>query len=159
MYIGNAEQYIAFYTEGQNKKLKISGADIYLTAGASETLVDVIDGIEVGDGLFLSITSSGGTDFDSSDIATTLTAHLYKGGEEVLPESGSQQTTEDVINALGYQVNWYTYTEVNNVMTETLIKSNSVTCVIGPGANTDVSAVDAIEITAKLEDISNSQGD
>ena len=159
MYIGNADQYIAFYTEGLNKKLKISGADIYLTAGASETLAEVIDGIEVGDGLFLSITSSGGTDFDSSDIATTLTAHLYKGGEEVLSESGSQQTTEDVINALGYQVNWYTYTEVNNVMTETLIKSNSVTCVVGPGANTDVSAVDAIEITAKLEDISNSQGD
>lgn len=159
MYIGNADQYIAFYTEGLNKKLKISGADIYLTAGASETLAEVIDGIEVGDGLFLSITSSGGTDFDSSDIATTLTAHLYKGGEEVLPESGSQQTTEDVINALGYQVNWYTYTEVSNVMTETLIKSNSVTCVVGPGAGADVSAVDAIEITAKLEDISNSQGD
>ena len=162
MYIGDATQYIAFYTDKQDsnkKKLRINGADIYLTFEEGEQeqdLVDVINGIEVGEGLFLTITSSQGTSLNDSNITTTLTAHLYKAGEEVVPASGSQDTPEQVINALGFQINWYTYTE-NNVThekVETLIKSNSVTCAIGTGINDDISAVDSISITAKVEDVS-----
>ncbi len=157
MYFGDASQYIAFYTDKNTnqKKLRINGADIYLTFEEGEQeqdLVDVINGIEVGDGLFLTITSSGGTEFNTSNIETTLTAHLYKDGEEVLPEE--TQTAEEAVNNLGYQVNWYNYTT-----TETLIKSNSMTLIVGSGINDDISATDSIEIIAKLENFSNSQGE
>ena len=157
MYLGGQQQYLAFYTDKNThqKKLRITGADIYLTYNdeqSDNTLIDVIDGIEVGDGLFLTITSSAGTEFNTSNIEATLTAHLYKDGEEVLPEG--TQTAEEVVNNLGYQVNWYNYTT-----TETLIKSNSMTLIVGPGANDDISAIDSIEIIAKLEDISNNQGE
>ena len=163
MYIGDSSSYLAFYKENNQRKLRISGADIYLTAADEQsgtTIADVIDTIEAGEGLILVITSNKGTTFDNSNIDTTLTAHLYKDGEEVVPESGSQQTPEQVINELGYQINWYTYREDNSTheQVEDLIKSNSVTCNIGTEVTDDISAIDSINIVAKLEDIPNLGG-
>lgn len=158
MYIGDANQYIAFYTDSNDnnkKKLRINGADIYLTFEEGEQeqdLVDVINGIETSEGLILTVTSSGGIEFDTSDIETILTAHLYKEGEEIASYA-------DII-ALGYQINWYYYTEnsTTHQLEETLIKANSLTCNVG-GTNRDVEAIDLINIIVKVEDIPNNQGD
>ena len=157
MYLGDANQYIAFYTDSNNnkKKLRINGADIYLTFEEGEQeqdLVDVINGIETSEGLILTVTSSGGIEFDTSNIETILTAHLYKEGEEIASYA-------DII-ALGYQINWYYYIEnsTTHQLEETLIKANSLTCNVG-GTNRDVEAIDLINIIVKVEDIPNNQGD
>ena len=102
VYLGNATNYLTFYTDqtdNNTKKLRITGADIYLTSDATDTLVDVISSIEVGEGMFLTITSSNGRNFEESEIKTTLTAHLYKEGTEV--------QTYSAIRALGYDIKWY----------------------------------------------------
>ena len=54
----------------------------------------VIDG---SDAITLVITSSAGTIFKNSDVVTTLTAHVYKGGTEL---------TASEISALG-TIKWY----------------------------------------------------
>ena len=46
------------------------------------------------DAITIAITSSGGTIFKNTDIATTLTAHVYKGGVEL---TGSALTAEGTI--------------------------------------------------------------
>jgi hypothetical protein len=43
------------------------------------------------------VLSSGGTIFKNTDVATTLTAHVYKGGQEV---------TDTALAALG-TIKWY----------------------------------------------------
>lgn len=58
---------------------------------------DGADGSDGDDAILLSITSSGGTIFKNTAIATTLTAHVFKGGVEL---------TSGQISALG-SVKWY----------------------------------------------------
>ena len=54
-------------------------------------------GAKGDDAILMAITSSGGTIFKNSAIATTLTAHVYKGGVEV---------TGTALSALG-TIKWY----------------------------------------------------
>lgn len=54
-------------------------------------------GAKGNDAILMAITSSGGTIFKNSAIATTLTAHVYKGGVEV---------TGTALSALG-TIKWY----------------------------------------------------
>ena len=54
-------------------------------------------GVKGDDAILMAITSSGGTIFKNSAIATTLTAHVYKGGVEV---------TGTALSALG-TIKWY----------------------------------------------------
>lgn len=61
-------------------------------AGAAGT-----NGTDGKDAIVLAVTSSNGTIFKNTDIATTLQAHVYKGGVE---QTGAQ------ITALG-TINWY----------------------------------------------------
>lgn len=58
---------------------------------------DGADGQDGKDAIMLVITSSNGTIFKNTAIATTLTAHVYKGGMEV---------TGSALNALG-TIKWY----------------------------------------------------
>ena len=146
IYIGDKSSYLAFYTDkddNNKKKLRITGADIYFTyddgqGGTTEkSLDDRIDEIETegGEGIVLTITSSKGFIFNTSIINTILTAHVYQNGIEI----GSSNYSD--ITALGYQINWY-----NNGILDSN-NSNSKTY--------QVSGNDLINITAKLEDISN----
>ena len=54
-------------------------------------------GVKGDDAILIAITSSGGTIFKNSAIATTLTAHVYKGGVEA---------TGTALSALG-TIKWY----------------------------------------------------
>ena len=56
-----------------------------------------INGTNGKDAITMAITSSGGTIFKNTAIATTLTAHVYKGGVEV---------TGSALSALG-AIKWY----------------------------------------------------
>lgn len=56
-----------------------------------------VQGVKGNDAILMAITSSGGTIFKNSAIATTLTAHVYKGGVEV---------TGTALSALG-TIKWY----------------------------------------------------
>ena len=56
-----------------------------------------IDGTNGKDAITMAITSSGGTIFKNTAIATTLTAHVYKGGVEV---------TGSALSSLG-TIKWY----------------------------------------------------
>lgn len=56
-----------------------------------------INGTNGKDAITMAITSSGGTIFKNTAIATTLTAHVYKGGVEV---------TGSALSALG-TIKWY----------------------------------------------------
>lgn len=56
-----------------------------------------INGTNGNDAITMAITSSGGTIFKNTAIATTLTAHVYKGGVEV---------TGSALSALG-TIKWY----------------------------------------------------
>ena len=56
-----------------------------------------IDGTNGKDAITMAITSSGGTIFKNTAIATTLTAHVYKGGVEV---------TDSALSSLG-TIKWY----------------------------------------------------
>ena len=164
MYIGDNTHYLAFYTDKSNNKktLRLNGADIWFTyidehgEPYEESIEQRFDEIEGGEGILLTIESSEGTVFDSSNIQTVLTAHVYKEGVE-LPED-SENEEQESIHGLGLQVNWYTYggalvggTYVNDInaalvgVTETLLLEDSMTY--------NVNAIDEIEIIAKLEEI------
>jgi hypothetical protein len=75
------------------------------------------------------VLSSGGTIFKNTAVATTLTAHVYKGGTEV---------TGTALTALG-TINWY---------------KDGGTTAVGTGASLTVSAGDVTSkatYTAELE--------
>ncbi len=92
-YLWNYEKIT--YTDGksENTTPKIIG-----THGATGDKGDKGDtGAAGADALTLVITSSNGLIFKNTAIATTLTAHVYKGGQEV---------TGTALTALG-KINWY----------------------------------------------------
>lgn len=69
------------------------------------------NGAAGADALNLVITSSGGTIFKNTDIATTLTAHVYKGGAEV---------TGSTLSGLG-TIKWYKDLETQAIATGTTL--------------------------------------
>lgn len=88
-----------------------------------------VDGSDGDDAIILSITSSGGTIFKNTAVATTLTAHVFKGGVEVTGTS---------LTALG-TIKWY---------------KNSGATAVATGASLTVTAGDVTDkatYTAQLE--------
>ncbi|MFA7087403.1 MAG: hypothetical protein WC145_12120 [Aliarcobacter sp.] len=88
-------------TQGQFlwTRTKVTYSDTTTTTSYSVARygTDGADGSDGDDAILLSITSSGGTIFKNTAIATTLTAHVFKGGVEL---------TSGQISALG-SVKWY----------------------------------------------------
>ena len=178
MYIGDNNSYLAFYTENNQKKLRISGADIYLTAADEQsgtTIVDVIDNIEVegGEGLVLTITSTAGYTFNNSIINTTLNATVYRNGEivsDIQSEgwkikwhiSGNDiyiKTTDTVIDS---EKTYYIYDSVENdyvTVTEPIIQDINQyyeQLINDPiGTTITIGGKDLINVNAILEDISD----
>ena len=178
MYIGDNNSYLAFYTENNQKKLRISGADIYLTAADEQsgtTIVDVIDNIEVegGEGLVLTITSTAGYTFNNSIINTTLNATVYRNGEivsDIQSEgwkikwhiSGNNiyiKTTDAVIDS---EKTYYIYNSVENnyiIVTEPIVQDINQyyeQLINDPiGTTITIGGSDLINVSAILEDISD----
>lgn len=100
VYTSSANEATKSYTIPAN--IIAVRCSLYL-AGGTTTLLDqevipvVLDGTSGEDAITLVIVSSAGTIFKNSSIATTLTAHIYKGGAEV---------TGTALTALG-TVKWY----------------------------------------------------
>lgn len=88
-----------------------------------------INGSDGEDALNLAITSTGGFIFKNTDVATTLTAHVFKGGVEL---TGSALTAEGVVK-------WYKDESTTAVAT-------GVTLTINPGDVTNKA-----NYTAQLE--------
>ncbi|MFD1441189.1 hypothetical protein [Lacticaseibacillus hegangensis] len=88
------------------------------------------DGADGADAITMVVLSSAGTIFKNTAVATTLTAHVYKGGAEV---------TGNALAALG-TINWY---------------KDDATTAVGTGASLTVNAGDVANkatYTAELED-------
>ena len=180
MYIGDKNSYLAFYTDkaDNRKKLRISGADIYLTAADEQsgtTIIDVIDNIEVegGEGLVLTITSTAGYTFNNSIINTTLNATVYKNGK-IVPNIQSEgwkikwhisgndiyiKTTDMTIDS---EKTYYIYDSVENsyiIVTEPIIQDINQyyeQLVNDPiGTTVTIGGKDLINVNAILEDISD----
>ena len=83
MYIGDANQYLAFYTEGNSKKLKVR-ADTIEFGSAEEGYTDVSDG-----NIDVVITSDKGVIF-KDNIGVILTCTVYQYGQDITPDSGFQ---------------------------------------------------------------------
>lgn len=129
MYIGDQDQYLAFYTENQQKKLKIKAGSIEFEDSTSlsgwSNIVDI-------EGISLIITSNK-YEFESNSDNATLTAHVYKNGKEM--------TYTQITEELFYQINWY----VGDSLIPTQTNSQTYT----------INSADSITIIAKLEDILN----
>lgn len=69
------------------------------------------NGANGSDAIHLVIESSGGTIFKNTDIATTLSAHVYKGGIEV---------TGSTLTSLG-TIKWYKDTDTTSIATGTTL--------------------------------------
>ena len=96
MYIGDNEQYIAFYTDNLGKKhLRIQAKDIIYgvdSTGKDITWEDKIDSIEIEggvgqDSIDVVITSSNGDKFLNGNISTTLTCQVFQGGTKDITQS------------------------------------------------------------------------
>ena len=84
MYIGDAGQYIAFYTRNNQKELKIAGANIlfsYNPSTGEEVTWD--EHIDTQIPIRVEIDSSNGNIFLRKDISTQLTCTVYKGNEDI----------------------------------------------------------------------------
>ena len=84
MYIGNKDQYIAFYTDREgDKHLKINAKNIvYEVApdGTEKTWEQRIEEIDIADSIDVIVSSSNGDKFLNGNIATRLTCQVIKGG-------------------------------------------------------------------------------
>jgi hypothetical protein len=83
MYIGDANQYLAFYTEGNQKKLKVR-ADTIEFGSPEEGYIDVSDG-----NIDVVITSDKGNIF-KDNVSVILTCTVYQYGNDITPDSGFQ---------------------------------------------------------------------
>lgn len=182
VYIGDKSSYLAFYTDkddNNKKKLRISGADIYLTAADEQsgtTIIDVIDNIEIegggGEGIVLTIESSNSLTSNYSAINTTLTAHVYQNGNEINNYSSKWKvvwtlsskiiyvlTTDTTVDATKtyyiYNSAQKKYEQVEspvdaNIGTYYELFSGNKTLV---GPTCTIGALDYIDVSAELKDI------
>ena len=94
MYIGDASQFIAFYTDGQGKKqLRIQANQVvYEVTDESghhvdwKDVQDVTQGADGKDGedaISVVIDSTAGNFFQRGQVSTYLIAHVYRGSEDI----------------------------------------------------------------------------
>ena len=97
MYIGDANQYIAFYTDGQNRKqLRIKANQIIYEVTDPETgdpdwndLSNINEQIDELAPIRVEIESSAGNMFIREDIRTTLTCTVFKGNNDITNQVSS----------------------------------------------------------------------
>lgn len=109
--------------------VKYSDGKSTVSYSVARQAADGKNGTDGADALTMVVLSSGGTIFKNTAVATTLTAHVYKGGTEV---------TGTALTALG-TINWY---------------KDGGTTAVGTGASLTVSAGDVTSkatYTAELE--------
>ena len=91
MYIGDLNQYLAFYTDKQgNKQLKIRANQIMFEVSDPQPgedpykdIAEVAEGADGEDAIYIMIDSTGGNFFNRGQIQTSLIAHVYRGSEEI----------------------------------------------------------------------------
>ena len=126
MYIGDHNQYIAFYTDDQgDKHLKISARDIIFgyESGQEVTWEDKIDEIAsevAGANIFVKIESSNGEIFTNGAINTVLTCKVYEG-------------TTDITSSIN-QFKWIKTVDGGQPI-ETITATNTLTITTSAGEN------------------------
>lgn len=90
MYIGNASQYLAFYTKNGQKRLDVTGGihALSLTIGDGDNEYNGIDAINIS-GYSLTITIEENSTLEEGKVY--LYPHLYHNGIEQLPETGKEE--------------------------------------------------------------------
>ena len=115
MYIGDANQYLIFYTEGNKKKLKIRAES--LEFGSPEGYIDVSDG-----NIDVIITSDKGNIFKDDTTTVNLTCTVYQYGEDITPNSGFQWYKD------GIELTGQTSRTLSNISTATFETTTVYTC-------------------------------
>ena len=100
MYIGDANQFIAFYTDGQGKKqLRIQANQVvYEVTDESghhvdwKNVQDVAQGADGEDAITVEIDSSAGNIFVNGVISTILRCYVYKGGVDITHDNNYIKT-------------------------------------------------------------------
>ena len=102
MYIGDASQFIAFYTDGQGRKqLKIKANQIVYEVTDEETgeptgdwkdVQDAAQGADGEDAITVEIDSSAGNIFVNGVISTILRCYVYKGGIDITHDNNYIKT-------------------------------------------------------------------
>ena len=92
MYLGDLQQYVAFYTDGNgNKQLAIKAKQIMFEVAdnpghyhdVAQIEAEGIPGPAGEDAIYVVIDSTGGNFFNRGQLNTYLIAHVYKGSEEI----------------------------------------------------------------------------
>ena len=90
MYIGDDNQYVAFYEDSNGKQLKIKASQIMFEVSDPapgedpwKDVADVTQGADGEDAIYVMIDSTGGNFFNRGQIQTSLIAHVYQGSEEI----------------------------------------------------------------------------
>ena len=120
MYLGDKNQYLAFYTDRQGKKhLKLKTSEFIREynedTGEEQTWEDYISEItEAGDAYDVYIDSSAGNIFTNGVISTILRCYIHKGGVDITHDSNFIKTYEwKKINIIdGSEVQGWTPTAV-----------------------------------------------
>ena len=94
MYIGNKDQYIAFYSDNTGKHLKISARDIVyeIAPDGSETTWEDKIAEATADSIEVIVTSSNGDKFLNGNVATRLTCQVIQGGANDVTSNYNQFT-------------------------------------------------------------------
>jgi len=103
MYIGDNQQYLAFYTDGSgNKHLKISAREMVFSYDPeTDTETTWEEHIDEQIPIRVEIESSAGELFVREDIRTTLTCYVYKGNEEITNQVIRFTWSKYIINSNG----------------------------------------------------------
>ena len=88
MYLGDNNQYIAFYEDNNhNKQLKIKASQIMFeipdNPGEYKDVTDVAEGADGEDAIYIVIDSTAGNFFKHGAVSTSLIAHVYQGVTEI----------------------------------------------------------------------------
>ncbi len=119
MYIGDGNQYIAFYTDGNyQKQLKIKANTIvYEVDGqGNETTWEEHINNEIDEQIPIrvEIVSSAGELFVREDIRTTLTCYVYKGTNEITNQVTKFTWSKYIINSSGTKVKDETWARLSS---------------------------------------------
>ena len=90
MYIGDENQFVAFYEDDDGKQLKIKANQIMFEVSDPKPgedpykdIAEIAEGADGEDAIYIMIDSTGGNFFNRGQIQTSLIAHVYRGSEEI----------------------------------------------------------------------------